>query len=252
MTVLIKGYNALFLCAGRYGVLIMKMKLTFILIVCFVGHLYSQKNIDYGLCTFEYENFVNINPIIFKFDSIDKTITENIATFFKMQTDSLYRHISFVRGQELKEGSQFRLPNFRQYYDKKINYEENYFYNLPKYEFLFKISIKQVDVDYCFNIHTNTLGKIVGEVLLPNFVQSGYPLISKTKAIILVQNRWKNKTDDTKIQLAYNKKKKCFAWVLSRSLEMPKKGFLATVQYIVINAHNGHIIENRMENVEFN
>jgi hypothetical protein len=161
----------------------------------------------------------------------------------------MFQQISFVKGQKLKAGSQYFLLNFRKYYDKRKNDKENYFYNLPKYEFLFKLNLSQIGAVYYFNIQTDSTGSIIGECLLPNIRYTGYPIITKELAVNLVQDRWKTTREIFQVKLAYHTKKKCFVWTLTKPLEHVKKGYLISIQYIVLNAHNGKVIEDKMENI---
>jgi hypothetical protein len=227
----------------------MKSKLIFILILFFIGQLHSQENVHVGLCKFEFSNFEKINPTFSSIDIKVKSVSDRINDYLKIQVDTMFQQISFVKGQELKAGSQYFLLNFRKYYDKRKNDKENYFYNLPKYEFLFKLNLSQIGAVYYFNIQTDSTGSIIGECLLPNIRNTGYPIITKERAVNLVQDRWKTTREIFHVKFAYHTKKKCFVWTLTKPLEHVKKGYLISIQYIVLNAHNGKVIEDKMENI---
>ena len=104
-----------------------------------------------------------------------------------------------------------------------------------------------LNADYCFNIHTDSVGRVIGDVLLPKIDPKSYPKITKDEGITLVQKRWKANTKDINTQFAYHTKKKCFVWILSKPVENLRKSALPDIQVIVINAHNGRIIQNKME-----
>lgn len=218
-------------------------------ILFFNGQLHSQEHVHVGLCKFEFSNFKSANPT---FSIIDQNLTSDmdaISKFLKIKVDTMFQQISFVKGQELMAGSQYYLCHYIPNLDLRKIDRENYVNCFPKYEFLFKVALLQSGVDYYFSILTDSTGSVTGDCLLPNIRNTGYPTITKVIAENLVIGRWKTTREISHVRFAYHFRKNCFVWILTKPMERPRKSYLLTIQYIVVNAHNGKVIEDKLENI---
>lgn len=208
---------------------------------------YSQNNFDYGLSKFDFENYEKENPSFENIDSILGIDKESINQSLKSLTGCFFSNITFEKGQIIKTGSKFLYPNFKRFYNKKPNDPENFLYNLPSYELIYKFHNSQIEQFYYFNIYLNSKGEIIGQNEFLHSDKKDCTLIDFEKAKSIVKNKWKNDKSDIYVRFGYYGKKNCIAWKISRSIKGEHDGYLGEMQTFILDAVNGKIIYKKKE-----
>jgi len=217
---------------------------TTVLILFFItSKLFSQNSFDYGLPEFDFKNYEKKNPEFITIDSVNEISKEKLNELLKSFTGCLFTDIAFVKGQKIESGSKFTYPHFKRYYNKRYDNPENYFYNLPAFELIYKFRDTVIKQDYCFNIYLNNKGELVGQMKFLHFENNDCNLIDSEKAKSIVNDKWKNDKSDIYVNFGYYNKKNRFAWLLSRQIKGEHKGYIGSMQSFIIDAHNGKIIK---------
>ena len=219
----------------------MKKTLPLLILFFLTFEIRSQNSFDYGMCEFDFINYERENTEFTSLDSIPELGTDSIIEKIKELSGCFYQNISFVKGQRIEIGSKYRSPDFKKHYNKRFNDELNFIQNIPVYELIFRLHDSKIKQDYCFNIYIDIKGEIIGhEDILPQN-NSDCNLIDEETAKSIVENKWKNQQEKIYIQFGFYKKKKCFAWMLTRLIEGENNGYLGTSQTFIVNAQNGKI-----------
>jgi hypothetical protein len=208
---------------------------------------YSQNNFDYGLSKFDFKNYEKENPVFENIDSILGIDKERINQSLKTLTGCFFSNITFERGQIIKAGSKFLYPNFKRFYNIKLDDPDNFLYNLPSYELIYKFHNSEIEQFYYFNIYLNSEGEIIGQTKFFHSDKEECKLIDFEKAESIVKNKWKNDKSDIYVRFGYYGKKNCFAWIISRSIKGEHDGYLGEMQTFIVDAINGKIIYKKEE-----
>ena len=217
----------------------------------FTLQTYSQNNFDYGLCKFDFNNYEKENPTFEKIDSIFGINKERINQSLKTLTGCFFSNITFEKGQIIKAGSKFLYPNFKRFYNKKLDDPENFLYNSPSYELIYKFHNSEIEQSYYFNIYLNNRGEIIGQNEFLHSDNKECKLIDIVKAKSIVKNKWKNDSSDIYLKYGYYIKENCFAWLISRQIKREHKGYIGTTQSYIIDAYNGKIIKQEKNKILF-
>jgi hypothetical protein len=210
-------------------------------------NIFSQNSFDYGLCKFDFENYENENPEFKNFDSIIEIDKIALDQSLKRLTGCFYSNITFEIGQIIKEGSKYLYPNFKEYYNKKLDDPNNFLYNLPSLELIYKYDNSVIGEIYYFNIYLNNKGEIIGKTEFLYSDKNDCKLIDSEKAKATVNSKWKNDRSDIYVRFGYYGKKNCFAWIISRSIKGEHSGYLGVMQTFIVDAVNGKIIYKKKE-----
>jgi hypothetical protein len=229
----------------------MRSSLTFILSILLTGQIFSQNDLDFGICRFDFQNYKKSNAYFNSLDSVSKEVRARLTKKISTKAGCLSNYIIFIKGQKIEHGSEYSHPNFKKYFKKRFNDKLNYIYNLPVYEFVFKFNFPKINYDYYFNVYTDSIGQSIGDINISSNFKNGCYLIDKETAISIVEKKWENQKDQVHIGLVFFKKKKCFAWELSRLIEGEKNGYMGTMKTFIINAHNGRIIKRESVKIKY-
>jgi hypothetical protein len=209
--------------------------------------IYSQNSFDYGMCKFDFKNYENENPEFKNIDSLVDIDKETFNQSLKDLTGCFFSNFTFEKGQIIGPGSKFSYPNFRRFYNKRLDDPENYFYNLPSYELIYKFQSSELEQFYYCNIYLNNKGEIFGQNKILHSDKTDCKLIDSEKAKSVVKNRWKNDESDLYVRFGYYGKKNCFAWIISRPIRGEHNGYLGEMQTFIVDAVNGRIIYKKKE-----
>ncbi len=155
-------------------------------------------------------------PIINKY----KCVLRNLS-------DSLFKYLTFIEGE---------------YENSKENTAA--FNSRLRYTLIFSFNNQEKDINYCFPIFTDINGELLDSISFPNFSNKNIYLISKSEAITLSKDKWKNKDSAMNVEIEYDKNNKSFCWSLTRHVKYDKHGRYDLKQIIIIDAHTGKIINN--------
>lgn len=138
-------------------------------------------------------------------------------------------------------------------YDKTLfekRYNKNYI--APFIDVVYSLYIPNKGMDtteyhtYCVLFSYDSIGNSINQINLPSKEWENSELLSKDQALKKVSKLWQNDNWKVNANLAFDKNQSCFVWCMSRQIKKRSEDAMrGRVQSILINAHNGKLIQNK-------
>ena len=204
---------------------------------------------------FIFRNYENSNSIFYSIDSLPESIRNNVDSSLGSEYCFIDK-LRFYKGQKISEGSRCSEINYRKYYNKRMNDELNFIYNVPKYELIFKLDIPNIKQCYFFRVFTNKTEKTIGSVPIEKNTKRKCNVVNEKDVLQIAMRKWK--IDETNIDhysfdmnFLFHEKNESFIWKIALFIEEKNKPYFGKNNTLIINAHSGRILKRETEKILF-